>query len=219
MTCTRRALLFTSAMTLIALSVPSLASAKPSAVARRLMKHKKSERYEVQTTHSSIKAGAARISVRAPVREVRKVVLDFRHYEKFIRHFDKSRVIGRSGRNTDVYLRVPILKGAAKIWAVVRFSPPRKVHGGEIVEGHMIKGNIKRLDAWWRIKRIDEHHTQLDLELLIVPRMPLPGSLVTGETAYAADNAVTGSRNRAETLEAKRHANRAGGLTDRALSR
>ncbi len=59
---------------------------------------------------------------------------------------------------------------------------------------------MKRLDARWRISKIDDQNTKLDLELLIVPDwlMPLPHSLVTGEAAYAASRAVLGLRNASE---------------------
>jgi len=182
--------------------VTTLASAEPSAEAKRLMKLRDAERYEVQTPHSRIRAGAARVHVKAPMDEVRKVVVDYKSYEKFISKFEKSRVVGRDGDKTDVYLQVPILKGAAKIWAVVRFGPPKKAGDEEIVQASLVKGNVDRLDAKWRLKRIDDENTQLHLELLIVPKLPVPGSLVTGEVAYAADVAVMGSRDRAE----KRHA-------------
>lgn len=186
----------------VAVTAPA-ASAKPPPEAARLMKKRDAERYVVATPHSSIKAGAARVSVRAPTSVVRKVVTDFKNYEHFISKFEKSKVIGRSGDKTDVYLEVPILKGAAKIWAVLRFGPPKKVKGGEVVEASMVRGNVKRLDATWQIRKIDDKHTQLHLELLIVPKLPVPGSMVTGEVAYAADEAVMGSRNRAEKLLAK----------------
>src|SRR5262245_39209853 len=181
----------------LALIAPS-ASAEPTEEAKRLMKSRDAERYEVKTEHSSTKAGAARVHVATPSSDVKKVVLDFKHYSKFISKFDKAKVVGRDGDKTDVYLQVPILKGAAKIWAVVRFEPIKTVNGEEVLEGHMVKGNVKRLDAWWRIKKIDDDNTQLNLELLILPKLPVPGSLVTGEVAYAADEAVMGSRNRAE---------------------
>jgi ribosome-associated toxin RatA of RatAB toxin-antitoxin module len=183
---------------LVAATAAFPASAEPNAESKRLMKLRDAERYEVDTPHSRIKAGAARVAVRAPVPAVRKVVTDFKNYSKFISKFDKARVIGRKGDQTDVYLQVPILKGAAKIWAVVRFDPPKSVNGEDVIQGRMIKGNVDRLDAKWRIKKIDAHNTQLHLELLIVPKLPVPGSLVTGEVAYAADEAVMGSRNRAE---------------------
>jgi ribosome-associated toxin RatA of RatAB toxin-antitoxin module len=184
--------------------VATHASAEPDAEAKRLMKLRDAERYEVQTSYSSIKAGAARVHVAAPTTEVKKVIKDFKHYSKFISKFQKSKVVGRDGDKTDVYLQVPILKGAAKIWAVVRFEPIKTEKGEEILEGHMIKGNVKRLDARWRVKKIDKDDTQLNLELLIVPKMPVPGSVVTGEVKYAADVSVMGSRDRAEKAYAKK---------------
>jgi ribosome-associated toxin RatA of RatAB toxin-antitoxin module len=188
----------TCAAMLSALTVSTATVAEPDAEAKRLMKLRDSVRYEVLTKHSSTKAGCARVHVAAPEKVVFKVAEDFRHYEDFIKKFDKSKVVGRNGDETDVYLQVPILKGAAKIWAVVRFSPMKKVGNEHILQGSMVKGNVKRMDAKWRIKKIDDDNTQLHLELLIVPKLPVPGSVVTGEVAYAADVAVIGSRDRAE---------------------
>jgi ribosome-associated toxin RatA of RatAB toxin-antitoxin module len=158
----------------------------------------KAVRYALRTPASSIDAGGARVRVRAPTSVVEKVVTDFNSYPEFIRKFERARVLGRSGKQTDVYLQVPILKGAAKVWAVVRFSPPRVQNGVRIIEGRMVKGNVDKLEATWRIKRIDERTTELSLELLIEPKLPVPGSLVTKEVASAADTAVSGSRTRAE---------------------
>lgn len=194
---TRRTLVMVLATLGLALLAPS-AGAEPNEEAKRLMKLRDAERYEVGTEHSSTKAGAARVHIAAPVATVKKTVTDFKNYSKFISRFDKSKVVGRDGNNTDVYLQVPILKGAAKLWAVVRFAPIKSVEGEERLEGHMIKGNVHRLDARWRITKIDEDNTQLSLELLILPKIPVPGSMVTKEAAYAADKAVVGSRDRAE---------------------
>lgn len=179
-------------------------AAEPSEEAKRLMVKRDSERYQVETEHSSIKAGAARIHVATPIEQVRKVVSDFKNYPKFITQFQKARVVGRVGAKTDVYLQVPILNGASKIWAVVRFEPIKSADGEEQLEGHMVKGNVRRLDARWRLRQLDADNTQLNLELLIVPRLPLPGSLVTKQAAYAADEAVVGSRDRAETAWKKK---------------
>jgi len=194
---TRRTLVMVMATLGLALLAPS-AGAEPNEEAKRLMKLRDAERYEVGTEHSSTKAGAARVHVAAPLATVKKTVTDFKNYSKFISKFDKAKVVGRDGDKTDVYLQVPILKGAAKIWAVVRFEPMKTVNGEEVLEGHMIKGNVKRMDATWRIKKIDDDNSQLNLELLILTKLPVPGSIVTGEVKYAADEAVTGSRDRAE---------------------
>jgi ribosome-associated toxin RatA of RatAB toxin-antitoxin module len=192
----RRTLFSLTALLGLALFAPGVHA--ESDEAKRLMKSRDSERYEVKTEHSSTKAGAARVHVASSQAQVKKVITDYKNYAKFISKFEKAKVVGRKGDKTDVYLQVPILKGAAKIWAVVRFEPVKTVGGEEVLEGHMIKGNVKRLDAWWRVKKIDDKNTQLNLELLIVPKLPVPGSVVTGEVAYAADTAVMGSRDRAE---------------------
>jgi ribosome-associated toxin RatA of RatAB toxin-antitoxin module len=152
----------------------------------------------VKTPYADMNAGAARVNVDAPVDLVRSVVLDYKNYASFMSRFEKSRVVGRSGDNTDVYLQVPILKGAAKVWAIVRFEPVKQVNGTEVVVGHMLKGNVKRLDATWRLKKLDDVTTQVVLELLIVPDLPVPDRLVVPEAAFAAAKAVEGSRDEAE---------------------
>jgi ribosome-associated toxin RatA of RatAB toxin-antitoxin module len=161
------------------------------------------QRYQVQTPFSDIKAGAARVQINAPLDVVHQVVTDFGSYAEHISKFEKAKVIGRHGDATDVYLQVPILKGAAKVWAVVRFDAAQKTGANdEVIVGRMLKGNVKRLDAKWHLTKVDDHTTNLDLELLIVPDLiiPVPGSLVSGEVAYAAEKAVTGLQHRSESL-------------------
>lgn len=155
-----------------------------------IAKTAESVRYSVRTPQSSIEAGAARIRVNASPSAVLDVVTDYGHWDQFITRFEKVRVVGRSANGVDVYMQVPILKGAAKIWAVVRFDAPKEVGNERVIEGHMIKGNVERLDAKWRVLPIDDNTTELHLQMLIVPKIPVPGSLVTGEVAYAADKAV-----------------------------
>lgn len=161
------------------------------------------ERYEVLTPRSDIKAGGSRAAVHAPLQIVSKIVTDFDAYKSYIKKFDKAKIIGRHGDKTDVYMQVPIMKGAAKVWVVVRFDPPRPSASGDgslLVVGRLLKGNVKKFDAKYRITRIDDQNTKLDLELLIEPDfvVPVPNNLVTGEVAYAASRAVLGLRNASE---------------------
>lgn len=155
-------------------------------------------RYETKMDAADVPVGAARASVKAPPSVVRAVVTDYSKYGKIITRFEQARVVGKSGDKTDVYLQVPILKGAAKIWAVVRFDPPRRVGNEEIIRGKLVKGNVKRLDAIWRIRPVDDKNTELDLELFIVPQMPAPRSLVLSEERGAAGKAVADTRKEAE---------------------
>jgi hypothetical protein len=154
-------------------------------------------RYDVKVKNSDWSAGAARARVAASKEVVRSVVTDYQRYASIITRFKSARVVGRVGDKTDVYLQVPILKGAANIWAIVRFDPPTTEGGDEVVRGRMVKGNVKRLDAVWRIRQA-EAGAELDLELLIVPDLPAPRSIVLGEVRSAAARALYGARAEAE---------------------
>ncbi len=188
-----------STLTLLACTLlSSVSAAAAPAPGPELQKWREVSRFNVKTPYAEMNAGAARVNVDAPEELVRSVVLDYKNYANFMSRFEKSQIVGRSGDKTDVYLQVPILKGAAKVWAVVRFEPIKQVDGGEVLVGHMIKGNVKRLDATWRLKKLDESSTQVVLELLIVPDLPVPDSLVVPEVRFAAAKAVEGSRDEAE---------------------
>jgi ribosome-associated toxin RatA of RatAB toxin-antitoxin module len=185
------------------LLLSQVSAAAAPASGPELEKWREVSRFNVKTPYADINAGAARVNVDAPQDLVRSVVLDFKNYAKFMARFEKSQIVGRSGDKTDVYLQVPILKGAAKVWAVVRFEPIKQVDGGEVLVGHMVKGNVKRLDATWRLKKLDDSSTQVALELLIVPDLPVPDSLVVPEVRFAAAKAVEGSRDEAEKRKAR----------------
>jgi ribosome-associated toxin RatA of RatAB toxin-antitoxin module len=163
---------------------------------------RKVERYDVKA--AGLNAGAARTVVMAPDHVVRSVVTDFAHYDSFISRFKSAKVVGKVGDKTDVYLQVPIINGAVKIWAIVRFEPLKQVGDDQILVGKMVKGNVKRLDASWRLHRLDDQSTELRLELLIVPDLPVPEAVVLPEVRYAAAKAVSGTRDESERRAVKR---------------
>ncbi len=179
------------------------ADASPSPEAERLFRIRpKAERYTVRALNSRIDTGAARVHVKAPLETTKNTVTNYARYGAMITTFEQAKVIGKQGDQTDVYLRVPILNGAAHIWAVMRFEPPRKLGGDEyVVAAKMVKGNVKRFEALYRIRRIDDTSSQLNLEMQIVPSLPVPGSLVTTEVAKASDRAVRQLRDGAELAE------------------
>ena len=162
-------------------------------------------RYDCKLPESDRPAGGARTVVSASPDLVKSVVLDFEHYAHY---FDPdkgknpqrkwaSHVVGKSGDKTDVYLEVPILKGAAKIWAIVRFDPPKKVGDTEVVSGKLIKGNVDKLSAKWTMRPTEDNSTSLQLEFLVVPKLPVPDSLLSNEARSAAFKAVTGMKGEA----------------------
>src|SRR5689334_23786653 len=74
--------------------------------------------YEVRVPNVSLSAGAARARVASTHETLRSVVTDYAHYSQIITRFEKARIVGKVGQQTDVYLEVPILHGATKVWAV-----------------------------------------------------------------------------------------------------
>jgi ribosome-associated toxin RatA of RatAB toxin-antitoxin module len=155
------------------------------------------------------------IAIDAPMSVVRRIITDYGHYQDVLPGFQKSRVLAQTAAGTDVYLQVPILHGAATLWAMTRFGAPTREGNGERVEGRKTgPANIDDLRATWHVYQVDEEHTVLKLELLLVPRLPLPASLITSQLAESADDAVRACRDRAETLasankpsQASRHSN------------
>jgi hypothetical protein len=157
----------------------------------------KAERYTVAA--AGTQAGGGRVLVAAPLEVATRVTTDFARYSTMIPRFEQARVVGKSGKKTDVYLRIPILKGAGTIWVVVRFDPPRQVSPDEVViEGRMVKGNVRRFDATYRLKRMSPETTQLSLEMLLVPKLPFPSGAVAAEASKAARSAVSKIRDAAE---------------------
>jgi ribosome-associated toxin RatA of RatAB toxin-antitoxin module len=185
-----------SSRTLAALLVGGALAGAPSPV--RAADGREIRGYDVRVPNAELDAGAARARVLSSHDTLRSVVTDYPHYSQIITRFEKARVVGRVGQETDVYLEVPILHGMAKIWAVVRFDPPKLEGGDEVVRGRMLRGNVKRLDAAWRLRKVDETSADLALELLIVPDLPAPHALILSEVRRAAARAVSGARAEAE---------------------
>ena len=154
--------------------------------------------YDVRVPNAELNAGAAKARVQSNHDTLRSVLLDYPHYSQIITRFEKARVVGRVGQQTDVYLEVPILHGATKIWAIVRFDAPKTEGVDEVIRGRMLRGNVKRLDAAWRVRKVDETSADLALELPIVPDLPAPHSLILSEVRRAAARAVSGARAEAE---------------------
>lgn len=191
--------LFVTAFAVCLVTAPLVALAEePDSESKRLA-DRSTPRYELSVPGSSIKAGGSMVLVNAPLATVRKLVQDYGRYQSMIPRFKKSRVISKKDGKTDVYVEVPILNGAATVWSHSRFDAPVKDGDrGERIEGRMVDGNVDDMRTTFRLRAVDETHTVLKCELLIVPKLPLPGSMVTPELAFAADQAVTALRGRAE---------------------
>jgi ribosome-associated toxin RatA of RatAB toxin-antitoxin module len=197
----RRVVFAVLAVSMFGAAGAARADATGQAETERLVRTHATERYSVAVPGYSIRAGGGMTAINAPLSTVRRTVTDYAHYADFMPRFEKSRIVGKSGPNTDVYLQVSILHGAANIWAVTRFGPPVAEGAGERIEGRLHgQGNVDQLLAIWHLTPVDENRTIAKLELLIVPKLPLPGSVVTPELEFASDKAVSATRDRAEAL-------------------
>jgi len=177
---------------------------------------RKAKRYRIKVAGSSVERGGAKIAVAAPSSLVTKTVENYGSYATFIPQFKKSEVVKRDGKFTDVRLEVPVLGGLTTFWAIVRFGPPEplpaakatdsKTPAPQVIRGRFIKGNLKSLDVAWRIHPTSASDTRLHLELHMVPKLPVPGSVVSGELESAADKGVTATRDRVEHQARQRKA-------------
>lgn len=147
----------------------------------------------------SIRAGASYSSVNAGLADVRRTVTEYGHYGEFMPGF-RSTVLRKEGGDTIVRISVDILHGAVKLYANTRFTPPTAEGTGQRIEGRMVQkeGNVDDLRAIWHLTPVDETHTNVRLELVIVPPIMAPAFIVTRELAYATDKAVSGARGRTE---------------------
>jgi len=170
--------------------------------ATRLERRGRAERYTKATTapKNSIDTGGAAIYVNAPIDVVRRIVMDFRNYEKTIKSFKQSKLLSRNKGVSEVYLEVPILHGAATVWVVALIGQPVIEGNEEKITARMLRGNVDDFRAVWRLRAVDADHTIVKLELLVDPSLPAPASLVTPELCTASDNAVTGVRKQSEKV-------------------
>lgn len=170
--------------------------------ATRLERRGRAERYTKATTSpkNSIDTGGAAIYVNAPIDVVRRIVTDYRNYEKTIKSFKKSKLLSRNKGVSEVYLEVPILHGAATVWVVALIGAPVIEGNEEKITARMLRGNVDDFRAVWRLRAVDAEHTIVKLELLVDPSLPVPSSLVTPELTAASDSAVTGVRKQAEKV-------------------
>jgi hypothetical protein len=144
--------------------------------------------------------GRAEVLVHAPLATVKELVLDYPGYRLFVpNRFHNVHVIGKDQGGTDVYMQVPIMNGLVTLWQVMRWRDVKPLAPGwAVVEGFYTKGNLKRGNASWTLRRIDDTTTLVQFDLLIVPLVPAPQALVDEELRDAAMQAVDNIRDRAQ---------------------
>ncbi len=144
--------------------------------------------------------GHAEALVDAPVDKVAATALEFNRYRELHRKFATARVIGKDAQGTDVYMRYPVQIGPMKIefWEVMRFGLPRTEGATRIIEARGIKGDMKQGHTLITVKPVGPRHSLLTVDVMLVPKIPAPQSMIDEELRDGANDFVNGLRARAQ---------------------
>jgi hypothetical protein len=144
--------------------------------------------------------GHAQMLVNAPLDDVRARVVDFGHLKDLApQKFKTSRIVDKHGPLTDVYLQFPMMKGLVMLWQVVRFAPPEVIAPGhEVVQGAMVKGNVKQLRIVVGMRSVDAARTVVTCDLVMIPEFYAPQASIDEELRDAAHDAVAGVKEKVE---------------------
>lgn len=184
----------------VALS-PVAAHAQDAQLAR-LAAAKTSVKWNWVPPGKAAKYGHSEVLVDAPLAKVRSHVVDYARYRQFSHKFKAVRVVAKQGDTTDVYFRIPILKGMAMMSYVLRFGPPKVVTPGtELVEGKFVSGssNVKDVHLTFNMREVEGNRTILSVDLLAAPSFPAPQEAIDEELRDAAMNAVDAIRDQSIT--------------------
>jgi hypothetical protein len=90
------------------------------------------------------------------------------------------------------------LHGAIKMWA--RFDMnPSKDGETEVWTSSFIDGNVRQAAATWSMTPLDGNRTELSLEAFLLPKLPMPSSLLNDENTSGAEKGVVAMRKRIES--------------------
>jgi hypothetical protein len=170
---------------------PSPTKAPPSAAPAASSPGPRAE--EPAPSESDERDRECELTVRASAHAVERALTDYERYATILPNFGRSRVLRRTADSSDVYLQVPILRGAANLWGVVRFVGPAVGPDGARIEGRYLRqGNVSAFHCLWRYRPVDDANTTLHLALLVLPQVPLPESVIESELTGACRDAVQG---------------------------
>lgn len=150
---------------------------------------------------SALVHGRATMTVNAPIKKVREVILDFSHYAEFMPHYQASKLLGRTADGArDVYMEIEALNGLVKMWAEIEMPKPTIKDGVEVHESKFVKGNVKDFKAIWRVKKVDDASTELSLEVFLDPSIPLPNGVINNENLKGSVKGVKAMKARIEKM-------------------
>ncbi len=144
--------------------------------------------------------GHAEVVIAAPQEIVERHVRAFGQWKDLVPDkFKTSRIVGKEGDDTDVYMQIQIMKGFVTLWEIMRFSPTKTVVPGTLaIEGKYVKGNLKDSHALLVLRKVDDRTTVLKIDILISLAIAAPQEIIDEELRDYAGDAVRGLREKAE---------------------
>jgi hypothetical protein len=187
-------------LALLVLPLAARADASSDPQVARLLQAKAILKWNYSPPGKTDRYGHAEALVNAPAEKVAVAMVEFSKYRELHRKFATARVINKEGDSTDVYMRYPVQVGPMKIefFEVMRFTPPRNVNGVYMLEGTAIKGDMKTGQLMVSVKPVDATHSILAADILLVPKIFCPQSLVDEELRDGAGDFVNGLKDRAQ---------------------
>ncbi len=159
----------------------------------RLVAAKHSLKWNWVPPGKTVKYGHAEVLIDGSIEAVRARVTDYGKYREFApRKFKQARIVAKQGETTDVYFRIPILKGLGSLSYVLRFGPAQRPQPDiEVIEGKFVSGtSVKDVDLKFTLRQVENNRTILSADILAVPSFPAPQDAIDEELRDAAMNAV-----------------------------
>lgn len=192
-------------LALVGLPAVALADARPDPaqdpeVARLLEAKGATLKWNHVPAGKSVRYGHAEVLVDAPLAKVKAAAVDFGHYKDFHHKFASARVVAKEGDSTDVYMKLPIKVGPVKLdqWEVMRFGPARTTGAHVVVEGRGVQGSMKEGHLVVTARAVDDKHSLVKVDLLLLPNLPAPQSIIDEELRDAATDFVNGIRDKSQ---------------------
>lgn len=166
----------------------------------RLLQARKTLNWNQPLGTSKERYGHAEALVDAPADVVAKKATEFGQYKTFHRKFATARVVAKDGDKTDVYMRYPVTIGklTIELQETMRFSPIRSVGSAFVLEAHAVTGDMKQGHTVITIKSVDAKHSLLQVDVLLVPKLPAPQSFIDEELRDGALDFVNGLKDKAQ---------------------
>jgi hypothetical protein len=97
-------------------------------------------------------------------------------------------------------MRYPVRIGPMtfELHEVMRFQPTKQVGAAYVIEATGVKGDMSKGRTIIRVKPVDDKHSILEVDVLLVPQIPAPQSFIDEELRDGAFDFVNGLRDRSQ---------------------